>query len=525
MRSDWKDAVIYQIYPRSFKDSNGDGIGDIRGIIDKIPYLKDLGINAVWISPMYQSPMVDFGYDVSDHCQIDPIFGSMHDFDELIKKLYSHDIKLIMDYIPNHTSNKHPWFIESSSSKHNPKRDWYVWKDPKPGGSPPNNWLCVFGGLRWTLDKKTGQYYLHTFLKEQPDLNWRNPNVVEAMFNVMKFWLEKGVDGFRVDGFELIYKDVLLRDNPRNEKYEPHMIPYMQQKDTFTFLEKELHPLIQKMQSIQSAYKNILMITETWRLSLDNVQNFYHAGTPLHFPFNMEFIFMDWDAQKRKTFIDKYDKLVGGTYLPNYVLGNHDLRRVATRYGRGAARAAAILQLTLRGVPTIYYGEELGMENVHVPPHMIQDPSELNQPGLGHGRDPVRSPMEWEAGKNAGFSTQSPWLPISSHYKTRNVQYQQSDPHSFLNLYKALIKLHTSSDVLIHGTYKSHDVGNDDVLCFTREYKNAKIVVAINFSATPARITLPGGGTKILLDSNNARVGEIITNTLSLKPEEAVVIV
>lgn len=478
----WSKAIIYQIYPRSFKDSNNDGIGDLKGITQKIDYLADLGINTIWISPMYKSPMIDFGYDVSDYYKIDPIFGCLKDFDLLAKQAHRRKIKIIMDFIPSHTSTLYSWFLESRSSKDNPKRDWYIWKDGKSNESPPNNWLSVFGGSRWKLDKKTNQYYLHTFLTEQADLNWRNKEVKEAMLGILKFWLERGVDGFRVDAFDHIYKDKRFLDEPPNPKYRRGVDdPYDSQLHIYTKSQPGLHGLIKTFSSILKQYGEKFMITESY-VDLETLIRFYKAGDILHAPFNFQFILLPWGTSHYKQFIDQFDKAVGKNYLPTYVLGNHDRSRVATRVGYLGAQTAAMLQLTLRGIPTIYYGEEIGMIDGIIPAEKIQDPFEKNVPGKGLGRDPERTPMQWNSKKNAGFSNAEPWLPISNNYKKTNVETQSNNPTSMLNLYKKLIRYRQKSKALLFGTYKSLDIKNEEVFAYTRDFNKDRLLILLNFS-------------------------------------------
>ncbi|MDX5437737.1 MAG: alpha-amylase, partial [Pontibacter sp.] len=319
----WQSGVIYQVYPRSFQDSDNDGVGDLKGIIKRLDYLKWLGVTAVWVSPIYPSPMADFGYDISDYCGIHPLFGTMDDFDQLLQEVHTRDMKLILDLVPNHTSNEHPWFLESRSSRDNPKRDWYIWEDPAEDGSEPNNWLSVFGGSGWEWDEKTQQYYYHAFLKEQPDLNWRNPEVQQAMFDVMRFWLDKGVDGFRVDVMWHMIKDKQLRDNPPNPDYQQHESTYNQLIPAFSTDQPEVHDIVAKMRDVMNEYEERVMIGEIY-LPIHRLVTYYcQDNSGAHLPFNFMLITLDWDARVLSSHIDEYEGALPVGGWPNWVIGNH----------------------------------------------------------------------------------------------------------------------------------------------------------------------------------------------------------
>ena len=393
----WKHGVIYQIYPRSFMDANGDGVGDLRGIIDRLDYLVELGVDAIWLSPFYPSPMADFGYDVADYCDVDPIFGTLGDADELIAACHRRDLKLIVDFVPNHTSDQHPWFIEARSSRDNPKRDWYVWRDPKPDGSLPNNWLANFGGRTWTLDEATGQYYLHLFLPEQPDLNWRNSQVREAMDDVLRFWLDRGVDGFRIDVAHMIMKDPALRDNPQAPPghvsgLQPRM-PYDSQIHVNDMAHPDVHEVFRDLRALVDAYPDRYVVGEIAEHDLDVWASYYGDGDELHMPFNFSLMLLPWEASAYRAAVDRVEAVIPSHAWPNHVLGNHDTRRIATRVGSQArARVAMMMLLTLRGTPTMYYGDEIGLVEAVVPPEHIQDPWALREDG--QGRDGARTPEE-----------------------------------------------------------------------------------------------------------------------------------
>ncbi|MBI4175523.1 alpha-amylase, partial [Candidatus Berkelbacteria bacterium] len=421
-------AVLYHIYPLSFQDSNGDGFGDLQGIIDRLDYLNDgtstsLGIEAVWLSPIYTSPMADWGYDVADYEAIDPVFGDLTLFDRLIKEAHRRSIKVMMDFVPNHTSIEHLWFIESRSSRNNPKRDWYIWRDAKPDGSPPNNWLSVFGGPAWTEDLTTGQSYLHTFLPEQPDLNWRNPAVKEAMLNVLQYWLKRGVDGFRTDAIYGLIKDKQFRDDPPNPDYVPGKDdPFIALLHTRSHGQPELGDTLESFCDILGEHEDAFLVSEAY-LDIPEMLKLYHAcqSHEAHSPFNFNLIGLPWQAGAYRQFIDEFEAKLDPSDWPNYVLGNHDRHRLVTRLGLDRARLSALIQLTLRGMPIIYYGDELGMKDGEIPAPAERDPWGKRVPGFGFGRDSERTPMQWDGSTNAGFTAGSPWLPIAASSNERNV--------------------------------------------------------------------------------------------------------
>lgn len=523
--NNWGHRIIYQIYPRSFKDSNGDGIGDLKGIIEELKYLKDLGIDAIWLSPLYPSPMHDFGYDISDYRDIDPIFGNLEEFDELIKTAHSMDIRILMDFVPNHTSSEHSWFKESCSSKINPKRDWYMWHAPDSKGNPPNNWLSQFGGPAWELDEKTGEYYLHTFDVSQPDLNWRNLEVVEEMLDTMRYWLNKGVDGFRVDVAYLLFKDPFFRDEPHNPSYSPdHYSLYDSLLHTYTSALPETLQMIKTFNQVINEYDDRFMVCEIHTYFQEIIKLYKIVNHHSFAPFNFSFISIPWNAQEQKRFLDEFDELVGQNYFPTYVLGNHDQPRIATKIGDKAARSAALLQLTLRGTPFIYYGEELGMKNVHVPAEKIKDPMAINMKGFNLGRDPERGPMQWSDGKFAGFSISEPWLPPERNYIDKNVHTESNDPSSFLNLYKKIIKIRKTVKPLLNGEYVPVEFINDEVYGFIREYKNEKALVLVNFSDKEQAVKTPEGKWQVLLSTYMDTENELV-NKINLRPSEGLILV
>lgn len=483
----WQTTTIYQIYPRSFQDSNHDGAGDLRGIICRIPYLKKLGIGSVWISPFYPSPMKDFGYDISDYCGVDPLFGTMQDFDDLLSELHRNDLKLILDFVPNHTSDQHPWFVESRSSRESPYRDWYIWRDPTAGGGPPNNWLSEFGGDAWTFDEKTGQFFYHAFLAEQPDLNWRNPAVRKAMHEAMRFWLRKGVDGFRVDVMWHLIKDSLFRDNPPNPSYQPTRPPHETLLPLYSADVEGIQDVVTGLRQVIDEFDDRLLIGEIY-LPFDRLVSYYGASlNGAQLPFNFSLLRASWNADAIAELIRSYEASLPIGAWPNWVLGNHDRPRIATRIGTQQVGIAAMLLLTLRGTPTLYYGDEIAMEDVNIPPDWIRDPFGLRVPGKGLGRDRVRTPMQWSTAVHAGFSIHEPWLPLDPDWKNRNVETLDDDLKSILALYHRLLLLRKGSEVLKIGRYREI-VSNQSVLAYVRELGEDWLMVALNFSDQPARL-------------------------------------
>ena len=388
----WQTGVIYQIYPRSFLDSNRDGIGDLPGITSKLDYLQWLGVDALWLSPMYPSPMADFGYDISDYTDVHPLFGTLQDFDTLLEQAHQRNLKVILDYVPNHTSDEHPWFQMSRSSRTNEKRDWYMWRDPSPDGGPPNNWLSNFGGSAWQFDEQTGQYYLHIFDVKQPDLNWRNPDVRQAMYDVLRFWLDRGVDGFRIDVLSRMLKDEQFRDNPINKDWKEGDPLMYRQLSQYTQDLPEIHEIVQEMRVVADHYDERVLIGEIY-LPVERVMQYYGEQLDeVHLPFNFQLVTTStWEAGTIRQIVDTYEAALPSGAWPNWVLGNHDKPRIASRVGREQSRAAQMLLLTLRGTPTCYYGDELGMVNVPVPRELIYDPPGKVNPQ--YSRDPERSPF------------------------------------------------------------------------------------------------------------------------------------
>jgi alpha-glucosidase len=521
----WRHGIFYQIYPRSFQDTNGDGVGDIKGIIARLPYLKSLGIDAVWLSPIFPSPMADFGYDISQYTGIDPLFGTMADFETLVTTVHESGLKIILDLVPNHTSEQHPWFAEARSARNNPQRDWYIWRDPKPDGEPPNNWLAEFGGSAWQYDEATGQYYYHAFLAAQPDLNWRNPRVREAIYDAMRFWLRRGVDGFRVDVIWHLIKDSQFRDNPPNPHFVEGRPPHEKILTKYSADQPEVHEVVTEMRRVIDEFDGRVLIGEIY-LPLQRLIAYYGnnlAGAQM--PFNFTLLATLWSARSIERIIVDYEHALPSGAWPNWVLGNHDRPRIASRVGRDQARVAAMLLLTLRGTPTLYYGDEIGMHQVAIAPDQVRDPFEKNVPGIGVGRDGCRTPMQWEATTHAGFSTANTWLPLADDYVHENVVNLEADAASILNLYKALIALRKQLSQLVTGSYEPV-AAQGDVLLYRRVGAAGAIVIALNLGAQPVSISSSsiGTGREILLSTFLDRQGERIEGTLDLRANEGAIL-
>ena len=513
----WQSGVIYQIYPRSFADANGDGIGDLEGIRRKLRYLIELGIDALWISPIYPSPMADFGYDVSDYRGIDPLFGDIEAMDALLHDAHALGLKVILDFVPNHSSDEHPWFRESRRSRSSVFRDWYIWRDPAPGGGPPNNWLSNFGGSAWTFDDATGQYYLHLFLDKQPDLNWRHPDLGAAMYDSMRFWLRRGVDGFRVDVLYHVMKDAQFRDNPLNPDYRDGI-----DSEANRFLPvhiadiPETQEVVVAMRKVIDEFPDRVLIGELY-LPLDRIVAYYGPRLDgANLPFNFLLMGTPWTARDVGALAARYDAAIPEGGWPNWVLGNHDKPRIASRVGDAQARVAAMLLLTLRGTPTLYYGDEIGMHDVPIAFEGVRDPFERNEPGKGLGRDPQRTPMRWTGAAGGGFTNGVPWLPMGDDVSMRNVEAESAHAGSMLSLYRALLALRKRSVALATGSFRVLHV-DDSVLIYERREDRERYVVALNFSGEDSSLagrisgelvlsTATAAGAKDVLSANEGRI-------------------
>lgn len=496
----WESGVIYQIYPRSFQDSSGDGVGDLAGIRQRLDYVVRLGVDAIWLSPIFPSPMADFGYDVADYCDVADIFGDLAQFDALLEEAHTRGLKVLLDFVPNHTSDQHPWFLESRSSYENPKRDWYIWRDPAPDGGPPNNWTSDMGGSAWEFDATTGQYYLHAFLKEQADLNWRNPEVRAAMLEVLRFWFDRGVDGFRIDVLWHCFKAPGLPDNPANPDFRPDMGEKLKVLQHNSTNQPEVHEIAHAFRKVADSYGERLLVGEIF-LPVAALMEYYGTedAPGVHLPFNFQLLEAPWKADALAQIIGDYEAALPEGGWPNWVMGSHDAPRIAGRLGEGQARVAAMLLLTLRGTPTLYQGDELGIGLVEIPADRIRDPQDFRQPGLGLGRDGARTPMPWDAGAQAGFSSAEPWLPLNGDWPTRNVAIQDRDLNSMLNLYRHLLALRRTQPALNVGEFVLTP-SERDVLQYERRHGTERLLIALNLTSESRRLMLPEGvkGSELL---------------------------
>ena len=512
----WKTSAIYSLFPATFSDSNNDGYGDLDGIVARLDHLAWLGIDAVWLGPIYPSPMLDAGYDIQDFCGINGKFGDLAAFDRLVAELHRRGMRLILDFVPNHTSDRHPWFLESRSSRDNPKRDWYIWRDAKPDGSPPTNWIDHRKECAWSWDEGTAQYYYHLFLPEQPDLNLRNPDVVAAIEEVLAFWMERGVDGFRLDAAMNLVEDELFRDEPMDDDIANGPPGWMDH--LFTSDRPETHRVIAGFRRTIDGYPERLFVGEVIA-PLVRMMEYYGRREPgFHMPFNNQIMKTEpWAARKIEAAIDQYMILLPDGAWPNWVLGSHDVSRAATRLGPEQARVAAMLQLTLPGTAFIYYGEEIGLGDAEVPPDRIRDPYEA----YGQGRDPYRAPMPWASDAHGGFSGVEPWLPLAADYPTRNVAALRADPGSILHLYRALLALRRDKPALQTETYRPLRA-EGDLLMFMRPHEQESLAVVLNLGSAQQEALLPGRGRIILstkLDRAEAAEGRLV-----LRPDEGVVV-
>lgn len=508
----YQDAVFYEIYPRSYGDANGDGIGDLKGITEHLDYLKELGIDAIWITPCFPSPQVDFGYDVSDYQAIAPEYGTLADYDRLEAEAKKRGIRIIFDFVVNHTSDRHPWFVEARSSRTSPKRDWYVWRDGKRAANgqlePPNNWNSGFGGSAWQWDPKTSQYYYHFFYVQQPDLNWRNPAVEQAMLDVTRWWYRRGISGFRLDAVDRLYEDPQLRDNP----LLPGTNAFGQRNEDELYDRNlpEVHDAMRALRKVADAHDAVL-IGETWTTDVAQLKGYYgQHDDEINMPMDLMFIGLGGIPGTNRQRLDArvfrahVAAMEAAGEWPVYVVGNHDTRRVATRFDDGRhrdqiAKAIGALQLTLRGTPILYYGEELGMTN-NDPTRRedVRDPIGRRGWPKEIGRDGERTPMQWTSGPNAGFSTgatgaavapaKAPWLPVPASAATHNVASESRDPASVLGLYRAVLQLRRREPALRAGSYAALDTANADVMSYLRRRGDDAVLVAINMSAQPRTV-------------------------------------
>ncbi|MGB8579609.1 MAG: alpha-glucosidase [Candidatus Sulfotelmatobacter sp.] len=519
----WQHAVFYEIYPRSFADSNNDGVGDLNGIASKLDYLKDLGVDAIWISPCFPSPQVDFGYDVSDYENIDPMYGTLADFDNLAREAKKRNIHIILDFVVNHTSDQHKWFLDSKSSRTSAYRDWYIWRDGKAPGQPPNNWVSTFGGSAWQFDPTTNQYYYHYFYPQQPDLNWRNPAVKDAMFDVTRFWYKRGVSGFRLDAVDTLFEDPNLKDNPIKKPGENAFGDPFEVNKYNTKL-PEVHDILRGLRQVADQYDAVL-IGETWTANVAELNQYYGKGNnELQLP--MDFLFTMVNKLSPAEFRKQIAEVNAASGWPTFVISNHDIVRSYDRYGDGkhndeTAKLMAGLYLTLRGTPILYYGEEIGMKTT--PPTRredVKDPIGIKGWPKEKGRDGERTPMQWNDSENAGFTKGTPWLPVPPTYKTHNVADESKDPNSVLEFYKNVLKLRHDNQALLSGSYKAINESDLNVLSYLRVFKGQGVVVALNMSGSAQKISLElkqngfTSASSLLATGNSSAQG----NEISLEP-------
>ena len=513
--------MFYQVLPISFADSNGDGKGDLPGFLGRIDHLRWLGVDAVWMTPFYPSPFRDLGYDISDFCNVDPVFGTLADFDRALDALHAHGIKLIIDFVPNHTSNEHAWFAESRSSRSNPKHDWYIWADAEADGGPPNNWMSRFGGSAWQWDDTRGQYYYHSFLLEQPDLNWRNPAVRAAMADVLRFWIRRGVDGFRVDAAAVLAKDDLLRDDPpapdSSGKPPPQRLNHV-----FTDDRPQAMIYLEEIRAVIDEFDNRMLAGEV-QGKIGRIGHFYGNARPrLHLPLNFALLDSAWDALSLQGTIDAYYNAIPDKAWSDWTIGGHDKKRIAGKLGPFQTRVLAMLALTLRGTPFFFAGDELGMEPVLIPDDKVNDPFERLVPGYGLNRDPERTPMRWDGSANGGFTSGEPWLPLGEDVAERNVARLMADPHSLLWLYRRLIELRRRESALSWGAYQPLR-SRHDILMYKRVGGECEILVALNTVHQPRKCTWQGAG-RLLLSSWLDREECEVEGPMLLRPDEGVII-
>ncbi|WP_133501057.1 alpha-glucosidase family protein [Cognatilysobacter terrigena] len=520
----WRGGVIYQIYPRSFLDTNGDGIGDLPGIIEKLDYVASLGVDAIWISPFFKSPMADFGYDIADPRAVDPMFGTLDDFDRLLAKAHSLGVKVMIDQVLSHTSDEHEWFKESRQSRDNAKADWYVWADAKPDGTPPNNWLSIFGGVAWRWEPRRCQYYLHNFLSSQPDLNFHNPEVRAAQLDNLKFWLDRGVDGFRLDSINFCFHDAQLRDNPpkpeelRTGRGFAADNPYAFQYHYFNNTQPENLGVLEDVRRLMDRYPDAATLGEiSSEDSLATMAEYVRPGR-LHMGYSFELLTDDFSAAYIRGTVERLEaSLVDG--WPCWAISNHDVRRAVTRWG-GAngndvlARQLVALVCSLRGSVCLYQGEELGLPEADVPYELLQDPYGIAFWPTFKGRDGCRTPMPWNGGASAGFTDGTPWLPVAPTHRPRSVSTQQADPSSVLNAVRAFLRWRHTQPALVEGSIRFLDTP-EPVLAFVREQASERLLVAFNLSAQPVTCTLDVG-TATTLDAPGIDTGGIDAGTLQL---------
>jgi alpha-glucosidase len=519
----WQDGVLYQVYPRSFRDANGDGVGDLRGVIEHLDHLEWLGVDGIWLNPITRSPNADWGYDVSDFTDVAPDLGTLDDVDALVAEAGRRGIRILLDLVPNHTSDRHPWFLDARSSRTAPHRDWYVWADRKPGGSPPNNWVSVFGGPAWTFDEATGQCYLHNFLPEQPDLNWWNDEVREAFDGILRFWFDRGVAGFRIDVANAIVKDRALRDNlPVTEDDHPR-VRALGQRQVFNMHRPEVHEVLRRWRAVAQSYAPPrILVGETWTFDLEGLSAYYGASEDeLHLAFNFPFALADLEPKALRTVVEETEAQLGLRGWPVWTASNHDIGRLATRWCDGderKIRVSLLLLLTLRGTPFLYAGDEIGLPDGVLARAELRDPVGIRHWPANRGRDGCRTPMPWDASEGAGFTRRGvePWLPITRP-PGGSVAEQRADPGSILSFTRSLIALRRRRWDLAHGTYETLPAP-DGTWAYRR---GAATVVVLSFDE---RESVPCPAGRVLAATEPGLVGSEVADRLDLGAWQAAVI-
>lgn len=521
----YKNAIIYSLDLETFMDGNGDGVGDFEGLTARLDYLHALGVDTVWLAPFQPTPNRDNGYDIKDYYGVDPRHGSPGNFVEFIHQATKRGIKVIIDLVVNHTSDEHPWFQDARTGPDARHREWYVWSNKRP-----KDWNdgMVFPGVQeatWTRDAKSKSWYHHRFHKEQPDLNWRNPEVRNAMFDVIRFWLDKGVDGFRVDVMWHMVKDDQFRDNPPNPDYQPGRAPYEQLLPVYSTDQPEVHDVVRGMRAVLEEYEERMMIGEIY-LPLTRLVKYYgENNSGAHLPFNFQLLELQWEPERIYAAIQEYESILPEGGWPNWVIGNHDQPRVISRIGSAQAQVAALMLLTLRGTPTLYYGDEIGMADVAIPPEQFKDPQGLNMPGLNLSRDPSRTPMQWDDSQYGGFSATEPWLPLPPSFKRINVKLQAEAPYSMLNLYRRLLGLRRMEPALHHGDFSPVHCDRQ-AMAYIRRAGNTRFMVVLNLSHRPYFFqpeSFPFSGT-IVLSTIPERDGALVENSLTVSGDEGLLI-
>jgi alpha-glucosidase len=521
----WRGAVTYQIYPRSFMDTNGDGVGDLPGIIDKLDYVASLGVDAIWIAPFFRSPMADFGYDIADYRDVDPLFGTIADFDRLLAKAHGLGLKVMIDQVLSHTSMEHAWFKESRESRDNPKADWYVWADARDDGTPPNNWLSLFGGCAWQWEPRRGQYYLHNFLTSQPDLNFHHRDVQRAVLDEVKFWLDKGVDGLRLDAINFCFHDLELRDNPPKpvEKrvgrgFSPDN-PYAFQYHYYNNTRPENIAFLEELRALMDRYPDVAALGEiSSEDSLATTAEYTRRGR-LHMGYSFELLTDDFSAAYIRSTVQNLEaQMLEG--WPCWAISNHDVARVVSRWGNGDASVRLANLLTamvcsLRGSVCVYQGEELGLPEADVPFEALQDPYGITFWPTFKGRDGCRTPMPWNGGMNAGFSVGEPWLPVPAEHRALAVSLQETEPASALQGFRAFMAWRRSQPALRWGSIRFLDTP-EPVLAFTRRHGGETVLAAFNLSNASVELSLPGFGAAMPVNGHGLAQGTLVNDLLSL---------